>query len=111
MGCVLQLHVWDRELNLPIDQDINFGSSSLGWGERVKAAKQEGVDLLWHDSESRFDSVDGVRCWWTDSVEVVALFLNFVIRNGWSSVDDRIERILDEWRKHSDQYRFVFDLV
>lgn len=112
MGCSLALHIWDKDAMVPIDYDLEFGSSSLGWGERFDLAKREiGALFTYYDSEHRNDSVDGVRCWISDEPELVLAFAELAKRRTWGNPDERIFKIIETWKKSPHKLRFVFELV
>ena len=112
MGCTLSLHVWDKKTGMPLDYGLEFGASSLSWPDRLKIAQERGVGLIgWHETETRADSVDGVRCWWTDSPDVLQSLMALVRQEGWGQPDTRIEQVSRHWQSEPDRYRFVFELV
>lgn len=113
MGCFLRLHVFDRGTFLPVDLDLNFGASTLGWSGIVKRATEKNIKLNWHDSEHNQASADGVRCWWTDSFDDFYAFYNHVASEKYLEFpdDQQIKRAINVWRKESDRHRFIFELV
>lgn len=111
MGCSLQLHVFDRKDNLPVDICIDFGKSSSQWPTIMKKAVEKGIKLTWHESEHSVRSVDGVRCWWTDAFDEFYALFNHVASEGYLEVDNRLQQVIANWRTEPDRHRFILELV
>jgi len=112
MGCFLQLSIWDKETNLPLDMGLNFMASTSSWPSYIAIfEKKTGISLKYHESEFNHDSVDGVRCWWTDSVAELMAFIEYVERDiGWGIEDTRIKVTAFRWHG-TDKYRFIMELT
>ncbi|MGI0149754.1 MAG: hypothetical protein ACREDF_09530 [Thermoplasmata archaeon] len=113
MGCFLSLNVFDRETNLPVDLDLNFGASTLCWSEVVQRAVAKGIKLNWHNSEHNQAASDGVRCWWTDSFDEFYSFYNHVAAEKYLQFpdDQNLKGAINIWREQKGRYRFIFELV
>jgi hypothetical protein len=83
MTCALDLTVLDLDQGLLLDMGLYLGTNKSAWGEVIdEFIKESGRTLNFYSSERDLNSLDGVRCWWTDSREVMKAFVAYISGHG-----------------------------
>lgn len=108
MTCHLSLTIIDRELGLPVDIALPFGCGKSAWGEVLKRA---GFVWRFHTSEQEITSIDGVRCWFTDSVPDISHLAQYLVDQNLADGDGAkdVLKFVPAWLA-GGQYRFIVEL-